>query len=94
MSNTDIKAKITTDPRWCERAILAIFDRQTTAEQETEETVIHNKMGFTAFDANKLSYYAKWIQSGRHLTGKYLEDAFHKIGKYAKQLEKISKGEL
>jgi len=94
VTKTEIKTLIMTNQRWVERAILAIFRKQTEREQSTEDTIDRNGVGFTAYDARKLSYYAKWILSGRHLSGKFLQDAFKKTGKYAGQLEKISKGEI
>ena len=75
-----------------ERAIIAIFNHQTHDEQRCSETKEHNNVGFTGCDARKMSYYAGWIKSGRHLSGRHLEVAFKRIGKYAGQLQKIAEG--
>ena len=90
MTAEEIKAKITTDQNWLERAILAIFARQTADEQRSEETKEDNGRGFTGPDAHMMSYWAKWIQSGKHLSGTHLSRAFVRIGKYAGQLKKVA----
>lgn len=82
--------KINTNQAWLERAIVAIFEFQTRDEQNTESTHWRNNVGFNAGDAHKLSYYAKWIRSGKHLDGKHLEIARKRIIKYRKQLTKIA----
>ena len=52
--------------------------------------LLSNGVGFSSCDANKLSYYAKWILAGKHLSGKYLEDALKKLLKYSKQAIRLS----
>jgi hypothetical protein len=82
--------KINTNQAWLERAILAIFERQTRDEQNTENTHWNNNVGFSAADAHRLSYYAKWILSGKHLNGRHLDIARKRIIKYRKQLTQIA----
>ena len=89
MTVEEIREKVTTNQRWLERAILAVYARQTTDEQNMEETRWANGRGFTGPDANMMSYWAKWIQSGKHLSGTHLTRAFKRIGKYAGQLKKV-----
>ncbi len=86
------KDKILTDQRWLERAILAIYNRQTEDEKTQEATLKHNKVGFTGADARLLSYYASWILKGNHLSGVHVERARKRIVKYAGQLADIAKG--
>lgn len=69
-----------------ERAILALFKRQTPEEQATQATSASNGRGFSSFDAPKGTYYANWIKSGRHLTGKHLQHARMMAKKYIRQL--------
>lgn len=79
---------------WClatkdnavERAIICIFNRQTTDEKAAEDTRHRNGRGFSASDAKKGSYIAKWILSGHHLTGQWLMDARGMAFKYIGQL--------
>ncbi len=58
-----------------ERAMVAIWERQTADEQETQTTNHHNGIGFSGWTARSGTYYAEWIMSGRHLTGKHLDKA-------------------
>lgn len=86
-----IKEKITTNQKWTERAVVALFNKQTASEQSVEVTHVSNGAGFNKPDSHKLTYYAKWVLSGKHLTGKFLEDAQKRIAKYASQLYGIAK---
>lgn len=90
MTTGEIRKKITTDRRWCERAILALYEKQTAGEKIAGATCVNNGIGFNGPDGNRMSYYARWIISGKHLTGEFLKDAFDRIGKYAKQLTAIA----
>lgn len=73
-----------------ERAVLAIYDRQTHDEQEVEDTRHRNGVGFASCHAHLGSYYAKWILAGRHLTGKHLDKARRMVRWYARQLSEIA----
>lgn len=84
-----IKAKLSTDAKWIERALIVLHERQTADEQQSEATIEANGIGFNAFDARTLSYYANWVMGGRHLTGKHLEKAKKALPKYAKQILSI-----
>lgn len=83
--------KVQTDQKWLERAIIAIYDRQTTDEKATEDTIYHNKKGFKSCHAKRGSYYAKWILSGKHLTDYHVEKAKKMIKPYIGQLLKVIK---
>lgn len=69
-----------------ERAVLALFDRQTSDERETEDTVYKNHKGFSAADARRLSKAAKWLIGGNHIDGWHLAEARKRVLKYARQL--------
>lgn len=69
-----------------ERAILSLYKRQTADEQNCQETLHSNGVGFSGAHAHLGTYYAKWILSGRHLTGKHLEKARAMTLKYTDQL--------
>lgn len=90
MTTNEIRSKITTDQRWLERAIVALFEKQTAIEQRIEDARELNGVGFNKPDSHRMSYYAKWILSGKHLSGKFLADAQHRVKKYAAQLAKIA----
>ncbi len=85
-----IKWLITNNNHAVERAILAIYNRQTADEQNTEHTKHSNGMGFAAPDAKLGSYYAKWILSGKNLSGRHLEKARMMSYKYVRQLCEIA----
>lgn len=48
----EIKEKLMMgDVRWIERAVIAIFNKQTENEKEVESTNMRNNVGFTGADA-------------------------------------------
>ena len=75
-----------TNSKWVERAIVVLYERQTKDEQRTSSTRVHNKMGFASCDARSGTYMAKWVLSGKHLDGKWLEKARKMAKKYTRQL--------
>lgn len=85
-----IKWIITVNDRAVERAILAIYARQTAEEKSTGETLSTNGVGFSGPDAGIGTYYAKWINSGRSLTGRHLVKARIMALKYTRQLCEIA----
>ena len=85
-----IKAKVSSDPRWAERAIVALLARQTSDEQEAQTTKYHNAMGFSAFDAEILTSFGQQIQRGRALSAKQLAIAYKRLPRYAKQLAAVA----
>jgi hypothetical protein len=101
MNAADIRAKLETSDKWLIRGILVIYERQTAAEKESEETVENNGIGFNGFDAQKLSSFAEQIlawQRGEStyrnpLSGPQLAAARRKMLKYAGQLAKIAAAE-
>ena len=77
-----------------ERALVVIFNNQELDEQSSDSTHKANGIGFTAFDAEILSSFAKHILKGRSLSVKQMaiarkQDKFGnmKIAKYWKQLQ-------
>jgi len=88
----EIREKITTNPQWTERAIVALYKKQTDQEQINGQTIEHNGMGFNGLDAEILTSFALWIGKGRHLTPKQLQVAQKKLSKYATQLTLIANG--
>lgn len=85
-----IKALLTANDKAVERAVLAIYARQTASEQATDQTSEHNGIGFNGIDAELLSSFAKQLQQGRTLSAKQMEYARKKITKYAGQLAQIA----
>jgi len=65
-----------------ERGVLAIYNRQATLKD--------NGVEFSGPDAKLGSYYARWIISGRNLSGKHLNNARKMMVKYRRQLTEIA----
>jgi hypothetical protein len=86
----DITALLTSSDRAVERAMVAIWKRQTADEQATETTRHSNGVGFSGWTARSGTYYAGWVQSGRQLTGKHLDKARKIALHHAGQLTAIA----
>jgi len=84
-----IREKIVSDPRWVERAILALYRRQTAYEQQTLRTRDKNGRGFSKPDGHLMGSYARWLLSGKHLDEEHLKKAYAIMKKYARQLALI-----
>ena len=86
----EIRALLDRSLEAVERAVVAIYRRQTADEKEAYETKHHNRVGFAACHARLGTYYAKWILSGRHLSGSHVERARRMVRHYAGQLYQIA----
>lgn len=72
-----------------ERAVVALFKRQTRDERANEHTIWLNQQGFNAADAAILTRGAKWVLAGNRLDGKYLVEVRQRLLKYTRQLREI-----
>lgn len=81
-----IRVALATNPLAVERAITVLYANQTADERAVSQTKHQNARGFNSADASRLSYYARWVGSGRHLTGHHLDRARATVGKYWRQL--------
>lgn len=79
-----------TNPRAVERAIVAIYERQTADEKRVEHTRHDNSVGFRQNHAKRMSYYARLIISGRHLYPRQLELSRTWMKMYRRQLADIA----
>lgn len=77
-----------------ERAMVALYDRQTRDEKATSDTKHNNNVGFSGAHAKKGSYYARWVLSGRKLDGYHLEKARGIALRYTRQLAEIANANL
>jgi hypothetical protein len=80
--------------RAVERAMVAIYNRQTADEQVSSDTKHQNGVGFTGADARLGTYYAKWVLKGNSLTGNHLMKARMMSQKYVRQLSEIATARL
>lgn len=99
MANTYTKEqlleKLETNVRWVERAIIAIYHRQTLDEQSNNTTKYHNNVGFSAAHARLGTYYARWLMiNGNHLSGQHIEKARKIAIRYVGQLVDIANGSV
>ncbi len=81
-----LRRGIRKNPRVALFVLEFIFARQTAAEQETETTQELNGVGFSAFDAEILSSFAKQYQNRRSLSEKQLAILQDKMPAYAVQV--------
>lgn len=82
--------KLDENSRWVEKAVVAIFNRQTNDEQRTNSTNNNNSMGFNGLDAEFGSSLAKAILKYGKLTPNQAPHARRIIGKYWKQLIEVA----
>jgi hypothetical protein len=72
------------------KAILVIYEYQTTHEKAVSHTVNNNGVGFNAPDSTELSKLARKIKGRGGLYKEELNSARAKMIKYASQLAKIA----
>lgn len=89
-NETEIVTMILNNNRAVERAMVAIYHRQTESEKSSDATLQSNGEGFAEPDAKLGSYYARWVISGRNLSGKHLDRARQMAIKYRRQLTEIA----
>lgn len=85
-----IVALLNTSVRAVERGLVAIYRLQTEDEKSSETTKHTNGVGFSGADANTGSYLAKWVMSGKHLSGEFVGKGRKIALKYRKQLLAIA----
>ena len=89
-----IQALLESNDKAVIRGLLAIYARQTSAEQSMEATKEDNGIGFNACDAPFMSSLAKWYNAKGFLTPKQLYRARKTIIKYRRQLTEIANEKL
>jgi len=79
------------------KALWALFQRQTDAEQVTNETNRHNSIGFTGADAYSGSLSAKYYRKHKRLEDwmvdkwtRKAKNGFARLTKYHKQLNEVA----
>lgn len=71
-TESDVRANLAKEPKWAERAILRLYERQTATEQNVDQTINRNYQGFQPCDAYMFTQFAKWLLKGRSLSPKQL----------------------
>jgi len=64
---------LSTNTAAVERAIAILFSRQTESEKHSQQTLVDNGLGVRHNHARKVTYYGRWLASGRRLSGYHLE---------------------
>ena len=85
-----LREKLSTDKKWALHALEAIYDYQTSHEQELETTNEENGVGFSGADAEILTSFAKQYETRKYLSPKQMEIVYKKMKKYWKQVLAIS----
>lgn len=85
-----IKEQVSYNPKWATRALMTIYDLQTSDEQASGYTQNWNYVGFNGVDSEILSSFAEQVNKGRTLSEKQMKIIFKKMPKYAKQLMNIA----
>lgn len=89
-TEVEIVNLVLSNNRAVDRAMVAIYNRQTESEKVTDSTREQNGVGFSGPDASIGSYYARWVLSGKSLSGKHLDKARKLAVKYRRQLVEIA----
>lgn len=91
VSKEVIKKNLSENTKWMERALIELYNRQTTEEQQVDTTIEENGIGFNGFDAKYLSYVAKYLKKSpnNHLNDKHKEKCGKMLPKYWKQVSSL-----
>ena len=81
-----LKQKLATDDRWALRALTLVYRNQTADEQNAQQTLEHNGIGFSGPDAEILSSFAQQYQRRGSLSPKQMHVLKRKIPSYAGQI--------
>lgn len=85
-----VKALLASNDKAVIRGLLRLYERQTAAEQCSEQTTEANGVGFSAFDAEYLTWAAKSVlQTGRWGPGLIVR-LRPRLMKYSRQLAEIA----
>ena len=82
-----IQYQLENNPKWIERSLVVLYNRQTQDEKENVMTKWENGIGFNGSDVRYLTYCSKWVLSGRHLSGVHLQKCGKMLKKYWKQIQ-------
>lgn len=82
------KTKMQTDMRWLERALIAIYNKQTEDEQDNHAVSHDNGMGFTQADANYLTWAAKFVMGINRPEGQRLNCSQKMIDNHVPKVRK------
>jgi hypothetical protein len=85
-----VKHKLSTDYVWACRALVKIYEKQTSTERACGSTVEDNGVGFSGAHAEFLSSLAQQHLRGRKLSEKQLKYLYKYIPRYHNQIIELS----
>ena len=85
-----IRTAIVSNNRALYKALLIIYENQTSEEKSAQTTIEDNEVGFSGVDARLLSSFAAYLQRWGDLTERQLVHARKKMPKYARQILDLS----
>lgn len=85
-----IKEKVGSQAQWATRALVRIFEHQTSSEQAAGHTHELNGVGFSGCDSEILTSLASQFLKRGTLSAKQMAIVFKKMPKYARQLERLT----
>jgi hypothetical protein len=86
----NIRAKLKTDFKWCRRALIVLYQRQTADEQSATRTKHDNDRGFNQPDARRGSELARKAMTPVLFEPWEVIEARKLLMKYAGQLARIA----
>lgn len=81
-----MRSLLMTNNHAVQSALVVLYKRQTDDEKNEQNTKHTNNVGFSGAHANQGSYLAKWVLSGKNLSGKFLDNGRKIVLHYVKQL--------
>lgn len=88
-----LREKLGTNRAWALRALVRIYELQTSDEQASGHTREYNEVGFSGVDGEILSSFAEQYKEKGFLSKKQMDILFGKMPKYWRQLDNISQAE-
>ena len=82
----ELKRRLATDDRWALRALTLVYRNQTADEQNAQQTIESNGIGFSGPDAEILSSFAQQYRRRGQLSPKQMKLLKRKIPSYARQV--------
>jgi hypothetical protein len=84
-----IKHKLATDAAWALKALVTIYNLQTSDEKASGTTNNLNNVGFSGCDAEILSSFAVQFLKWNRLSNKQMTLVFKKMPRYHKQIRSL-----
>ena len=89
-----IKHQLSTNRNWMNQGLIKIYQHQTLAERESEQTMFKNGAGFGSVDDKKFSRVAKLLNQGISIPDTCYKEISIRLPRYAGQLYSMSDEEI